>query len=103
MQDTTQAAFGNVVDPAGVFALVGDFDLFNAPQLEGEISSRLRSFDPLYLDFSACTYVDSSILSVLVRAVRDHGDRIHMIVPRDGNVARILAVTQLDRVFPIVA
>lgn len=103
MRDTTQAAFGEVADPAGVLSLIGEYDIFSSKDLESQLLTRLSHGRSLTLDLTRCTYIDSTILSVLVRVVSGHGDRLRMIVPSQGNVARILSVTQLDRYFPIVA
>ena len=103
MQNTSQAAGIEAAPKPGVFALVGEYDLFASDALECEIESRLRDVEALTLDFSACTYIDSSILTVLVRAVRAYGDKLEMVVTSDGSVARILTVTQLDKYFPIVS
>lgn len=102
MQNTTQAAFGQAVDQDGVFALVGDYDIFSSRDLASQIDSLAQRGARLFLDFTRCTYIDSSILTVLVRAVRNYGDTLQMIVPPQGNVARILSITQLDQIFPIV-
>lgn len=102
VQETMETADG-AVESAEVLALVGDYDIFSARDLESQIRSIAERGLTVALDFTQCTYVDSSILTVLVRAVRSYGDQLHMLVPKNGNVARILSVTQLDSFFPIVA
>ena len=101
MQHSSQAALEEAVDSARVLALIGDLDLFKAEDFEAQVRALASGGDPLCLDFSECTYVDSSILTVLVRVVRSYGSQLEMIVPSNGNVARILSITQLDRLFPI--
>ena len=102
MQDASLADHTRAVDPASVYALVGDFDLSNCHLLEAEIMARIQAADSAYLDFTRCTYIDSSVLTVLVRMVRNFGDRLQMQVQSGSNIARLFEVTQLDRLFPIV-
>ncbi len=82
--------------------LVGDFDIFSSGELEEQIHARASSGDPLSIDLTQCTYVDSTILTVLVRAANAYGDRLEILAPSSGNVARILALTKLDRYLPLV-
>jgi anti-anti-sigma factor len=84
-------------------ALVGDFDLFWAPEVEARIDACAASADAcISLDLTNCTYVDSTILTVLVRAANAYEGRLEIIAPRSGNVARIFALTKLDRFLPLV-
>jgi anti-anti-sigma factor len=85
-----------------VLSLIGEYDMYSSAELASEIDCRLSESGSLCVDFTRCTYVDSSILTLLIRAVKRYGNRLQMIVPSDGNVARLFSVTHLDRVFPIL-
>ena len=85
-----------------VLALAGDFDIFSSGEVEEKINARMSSGEPLRLDLSQCTYVDSTILTVLVRAANAYGDRLEILAPTSGNVARVLALTKLDRYLPLI-
>ena len=92
----------NDADSDGALAVVGEFDIFSSEELAYQIEERARKGQSLCLDFTRCTYIDTSVLTLLVRAAKTHGDRLQMIVPAGSVVARILSITQLDRVLPIV-
>jgi anti-anti-sigma factor len=83
-------------------ALVGDFDIFLSGELESKINEFASSGGPLCIDLTDCTYVDSTILTVLVRAAKSYGDRLEIVAPSTGSVARILALTKLDTYLPLV-
>jgi anti-anti-sigma factor len=53
--------------------LEGEFDMANAPTLDDEIDRALESGNGLIVDLSEATFVDCSVISVLMRAVRVAG------------------------------
>ncbi len=83
-------------------ALVGDFDIFHSGDVAAAIDERASSGAAFTVDLTRCTYVDSTILSVLVRAANSYAGRLEMIGPTGGNVARILSLTKLDRILPLI-
>lgn len=100
--DLHEPSGATIEQRANVLALIGDFDLFSAGDLEARINDCAASGEPLLLDLSQCTYVDSTILTVLVRATNAYGSRLEIIAPQSGNVARVLSITKLDRFLPLV-
>lgn len=79
-----------------IIHVYGDVDLSNSSELEVAISG-LRSADRgVVVDLSNCLYMDSTALSVLVRAKKNLGHDFRTFVPPSGNVARLLEVTGLS-------
>jgi len=83
-------------------ALVGDFDIFLSGELEERIRARASAGGRFAVDLMRCTYLDSTILTVLVRAANAYEGQLDVIAPASGNVARILSITKLDRYLPLI-
>jgi len=95
-------------DGVPVIALVGEHDVYTAPRLRELLSAQLEPGQPVIVDLERSTFIDSSILGVLLGAVRrasDHDTGFAIVLGDDGDPAvhRILDVTGLLRVLPIAA
>ena len=91
----------NLADAVVVHAF-GELDLQTAPELERAIEQARDEHEVVVVDFSECRYLDSTTLSVLVRAAKVLGRRLRLIVPSGTLIARLLAMTQLDTVLCVV-
>ena len=87
-----------------VVALAGEHDLSTAPELRSQLHAALAE-GGLVIDLSACTFLDSSILGVLLGSLRRarEEERGFALVLGKGEpaVRRIFEVTGLTSVFPI--
>ena len=87
-------------------AVSGEADLYNASTLEEHIlASVAAGATRIVVDLTEATFIDSTTITVLVRSerkVRPLGGRIALVVT-DANVARVFAITALNRVFAIHA
>jgi len=92
------------LDGVAIVALEGEHDLSTAPELRSQLHGALAE-GPLVVDLSACTFLDSSILGVLLGGLRRarEEDRGFALVLGTGEpaVRRIFEVTGLTSVFPI--
>ena len=91
-----------------LIAVRGEHDIYTAPALRDRLDEALgRSPTGVIVDLSAATFLDSSILGALLEARRQAHERgIGYVVclgeePEPG-VARILEITGLVPVFPVV-
>ena len=83
--------------------LEGDFDLANAPALDDQVDRALRDGKDLIMDLSQATFVDSSVINLLLRTARAAGRREHSVVLQLGTAAiveRVLEITSIERVLP---
>jgi anti-sigma B factor antagonist len=88
----------------GVAAVVagGEIDQYGAPELSDALSSVARERRVL-VDLTAVTFLDSTALGVVVRAVRElaaHGGDARVVLPK-GSARRIFELTTLDQVLPL--
>ena len=83
--------------------VAGEFDLANAPTLDNEIDRALESANSLILDLSEATFIDSSVIHVVVRASEVAGARKQAVVLQLGTAAiveRFLEIAEIEQVLP---
>ena len=81
---------------AHVLAVHGELDIGVAAAFSEAIEERLRQPFPLILDLSACPYLDSTILNVLIRSANAAPGRIGIVVPSTARVRRIFNIAGLE-------
>lgn len=89
---------GVVVISAG-----GELDAFAAPDLSAALSDDDGAQSGLVIDLGSVSFLDSTALGVVVRAVRaasERGRETRVVLPR-GSARRIFEITTLDRVLPL--
>ena len=85
--------------------LEGDFDLSNAPALGEEVGRALENGNNLILDLSRTTFIDSSVIHVLVnasRAVTGSERAVVLQLGTAGIVERALEIAEIESVLPRV-
>lgn len=86
---------------AVVIRIEGELEAFGAPDLKQQLFACLDSgFSRLILDMSACTFVDSTGLSVLVDALKHAGGCELALAAVSPEISHILHIVGLDHVLP---
>jgi anti-sigma B factor antagonist len=90
-----------------VVVLTGEHDVYTAPALRDQISAVIEENVPLVVDLTPATFIDSSVLRVLLEARRDADDKklgFAVALGEDDapGVRRVLEVTGLIPVFPVL-
>ena len=83
--------------------LKGDFDLANGPALADQIDHALDGGHNLILDLSEATFIDCSVIDVLVRASTVAREREQTMVVQLGTAAiveRVIHLAGIERVLP---
>ena len=83
--------------------LAGEFDMANARTVGGEIDRTLEVGKDVIVDLSEATFVDSSLIDVLMRAVKASRARERTLVLQLGTAAiveRVLEITRIEQVLP---
>lgn len=78
--------------------LSGEYDVARKAELAALFGS-IRNGDPVTLDMTEVTYVDSTFLHELVSLRMRRQERSVTLVGVQANVARILGIAQLDGFF----
>jgi len=91
-------------DPANVLPLEGEIDLHVSPRLENSLSRMIKK-QPLHvvIDLSGVTFIDSSGLAVLIRAMQDiqkYGGKLRLSGMNEY-VRPIFEIARLDQIFLI--
>jgi anti-sigma B factor antagonist len=91
-------------DPTNVLPLEGEIDLHVSARVEQAIASLIKNRPPqVVVDLSGVTFIDSSGLAVLIRAMQDvqkYGGKLSLCGIND-DVRTILEMARLDQVFVI--
>jgi anti-anti-sigma factor len=80
----------------------GELDAFSAPELE-RIVENVRDAGHVVLDFERVSFLDSTILGLVVRCSREVdacGGALRVVLPA-STARRIFEITTLDRVLPV--
>jgi anti-sigma B factor antagonist len=89
-----------------VVAAVGEVDVFTAPSLDEALSAAIGGGSSrLIVDLSGVDFLDSTGLSVLVKAlkrIREADGSLDVIVSAE-RVAKVFRLTGLDKVIPLHA
>lgn len=87
-----------------VVALAGEIDLHTAPRLDEELFGAIGDgARRVLVDMAGATFVDSTVLGVLLRAhsrLDDRGGRL-VIISDDPRILRTLELTGLDRMLSV--
>jgi anti-anti-sigma factor len=90
-----------------VVVLTGEHDLYTAPALRDRISTLFEERTPFVVDLTPTTFIDSSVLRVLLEARREADERgmgfaVALGEDEAPGVRRVLEVTGLVPVFPVL-
>jgi anti-anti-sigma factor len=82
--------------------VLGELDYLSSEQLSAALA-RVRDGGrrTVIVDFTQCRYIDSSVLTILIRASKSLGDALRIVVPESSKIRRMFAVTNLDRLLRI--
>jgi anti-anti-sigma factor len=97
------------VPPAdfSVITLPGESDAYIAPRFRSELAAALGSDAPLVVDLSQATFIDSTIVSVLLEGLAEC-ERLErpllLLLPDDSapEVHRLFEITGLTALLPLV-
>ncbi|MGP6158638.1 MAG: STAS domain-containing protein [Vulcanimicrobiaceae bacterium] len=85
-----------------VIKVCGALDILSSHLLADAIA--VAGLEPVVLvSFEECSYLDSTILSVLVRHARIMRERLVLLVPRDGYVRGLLEMCGLVEMLHVVS
>jgi anti-sigma B factor antagonist len=93
-------------DEVAVVEASGELDFFTGSEFSACLASAIGSgAGRVVVDLTQVTFIDSSALGTLIGAARQSAQQTNelMIVCPPGNVARIIAISGLSRVFAIYA
>ena len=89
-----------------VVVVEGEHDVYTAPTLSEQLDGLLREGLPIVVDLTPATFVDSSVLRVLLETRRQAEERgvgfaVALAQQDSGPVRRVLDITGLVPVLPV--
>jgi anti-anti-sigma factor len=91
------------VDGIVAVSFEGEFDLANAPAVQDRVDDVLASGEDMIFDLSEATFIDSSVVNVLMGAARVTRGETRKLVLQLGTAAvveRILEIAGIESVMP---
>ena len=97
------AIVSEYIEGYDVVHVFGEVDLFTSPDLERAVADAAKGSETQFVvvDFTECRYLDSTTLSVLVRAKKALPDRLRIVVPPDLPIRRLFEITNLAGVLDV--
>ena len=88
---------------AAVVRVSGELDLATAAKLENSLSELAPHADPVVMDLSECTFLDSAGTRVLLAAARGLAGeaRSLRVVTTDPRILRVLEITAVDTMIAV--
>ena len=91
-----------------VITLTGESDSYTAPRVRSDLATALGGEAPLVVDLSQATFIDSTIVGVLLEGLAEYEKRerpLLLLLPEDAapEVHRLFELTGLASLLPVVA
>ncbi len=99
-----------VVDSDGGFTVIqvrGEADAYTAPRIRSDLSSALGTSAPLVVDLSQATFIDSTVVGILLESLAEYEKReraLVLLLPDESapEVHRLFELTGLTSLLPVV-
>jgi anti-sigma B factor antagonist len=91
-------------DTWGLLTLDGELDLSTSPELSEALLALGTDHPRIAIDLRSVTFMDSTALGVIVAAMkraRERGGELALVGP-SGSPRKVLSITALDQIVPIV-
>ena len=88
---------------ASIVSVFGEATFADTAALESMVVSVVRIGRPVIVDLRECSYMDCATIGVIVRAARNLGDQLRIVIPTRSQGYRMLELTGLTRVLHLFA
>ena len=87
---------------AEVLHIYGDADIATSNELQRAIAE-IHSPLPVIVDLTECRFIDTTAITVLIRAYRrlGGGSRLRVVVSAQSHVERVFQVVHLSEIMPV--
>ncbi len=86
-----------------MISLRGELDLSTIPRVEKQLFEQLRVNAGVIVDLTDLSFIDSSGIGLLIRALRSTGQAgtLHTVIAQGSQVDRVFSLAGIERVLPI--
>lgn len=85
-----------------VVTVRGELDVYSSPEFV-DVLRGAGEAERLIVDFTECRYIDSSVISALIRARKELKGEMRLVIGDGSNVRRVIAMTHVDTIIPVVS
>jgi anti-sigma B factor antagonist len=90
-----------------VIKVCGEADAYTAPRIRSDLSSALGTSAPLVVDLSQATFIDSTVVGILLESLAEYEKRecpLVLLLPDESapEVHRLFELTGLTSLLPVV-
>jgi anti-anti-sigma factor len=78
----------------------GECDIYTSPSLASKLAEGDRTAHRI-VDFSDCIFVDSSVVVVLIRALKESTGTLRVVAGGNSSIAKVFTITHLDQLVPV--
>ncbi len=86
---------------ASIVSVFGEATFADTATLESMVVSVVRIGRPVIIDLRECSYMDCATIGVIVRAAKNLGDQLRIVIPARSQGYRMLDLTGLTRVLNV--
>jgi anti-anti-sigma factor len=83
---------------ASIVSVFGESTFADVAEFESFVVSVIRIGRPVIIDLRECSYMDCATIGVIVRAAKNLGDQLRIVIPQRSQGYRMLELTGLTRV-----
>lgn len=83
-----------------VVRVYGECDIYSSPSLASKLAESDRAAHRI-VDFSDCIFVDSSVIAVLIRSLKETTGTLRVVVDGNSPIAKVFTITHLDQIVPV--
>lgn len=98
---STQFHLGQSVENGyDVVRVHGECDISSSPALAAKLAESDKAAHRI-VDFSDCRFVDSSVIAVLIRSLKESTGSLRVVVDGKSSIAKVFTITHLDQLVPV--
>ena len=101
----TRFEVSSLAEQLALIAIEGEVDIESAPELQGQVEAVLTQGRSIAISFENCSYLDSSVINVLVKAHTSavaKALRVVVVASAGSGPRRIFDVAGLHHLMPVV-
>jgi anti-anti-sigma factor len=92
----------DAADGSSIVAIGGELDLSTIPRMQAPLLEQIGQRPAVLVDLSGLTFIDSSGIGILIRALRGaNGTPVHILIATDSQVDRVFRIAGVSEALPV--
>ena len=89
-----------VLDGVHIVTISGEADIYASESIRGVLEG-LSDEMPVIVDLRTCSYIDSSVVSALIRMRKHRTAPVRLVIDKNSIVNRVVELTQIGTIMPV--